>query len=181
MLLAAFTATELTTTLLLESTMEEDGDQQPSASKLSSQELCAALASFQVYGWKPRPDLSVDDNFLDLLVLVTRNSVCHAAGHMGCILVRPLVPVTSHTSDTEATTDTSRLLSAILAVANNMPLYNKNTSDVHAEVTAIGQCAKTGTSTDGCTAYITMPPCKNCLGALVMAGIQRIVVRGRRR
>ena len=28
-----------------------------------------------------------------------------------------------------------------------------------------------------CTAYITMPPCNNCFGALYSAGIKRIVTR----
>ena len=31
--------------------------------------------------------------------------------------------------------------------------------------------------TEGCSAYITMPPCKNCFGALVTAGVKRIVTR----
>ena len=176
-------------------TMEVEKDQQQ-AQPTSS---CAPLATFQLYGWKPLPNLSVDDNFLDLLVLVTRNSVCHAAGHMGCIISRPLVTVDNQrkrvhdmdatstiTATGEAPPSSQLLLSelkggeasfwdSIVSVANNQPLYQPTSSDVHAEVTAISRCAKTGTSTMGCTAYITMPPCKNCLGALVMAGVQRIV------
>ena len=169
---------------------------------------CAPLATFQLYGWKPVPNLSIDDNFLDLLVLVTRNSVCHAAGHMGCIIARPLATdecnsdmpeagdKRKHENDNGAATATTTtgqvppssqlllseldggeasFLDSIVSVANNQPLYQANSSDVHAEVTAISQCAKTGTKTMGSTAYITMPPCKNCLGALVTAGIHRIV------
>ena len=215
------------------------------ASSTTIYQKCPPLASFQLYGWEPQPTLSIDDNFLDLLVLVTRNSECRGA-HMGCIISRPfgclsLMTNTTtsqnngshqdnasqqqHTTDshsrktllpaeedgkrtleqqqdnnekTETTATTtpntigdppsySQLLlselegeedsffQSIVSVANNMPLYKPNSSDVHAEVTALGQCAKMGISTQGCTAYITMPPCKTCLGALVMAGIHRIV------
>ena len=35
--------------------------------------------------------------------------------------------------------------------------------------------AKLGKSTDGCTIFVTMPPCKRCFGAIVSAGIRRIV------
>jgi len=138
---------------------------------------CPALETFQLYGWKPQPNFSADENFLDLLVLVTRNSLCHAAGHMGCIVVRPPSTATAAAADTSSQhgNENDHLLGSIIAAANNQPLYKKNSSDVHAEVTVISQCAKAGISTAGCTIYVTMPPCKTCLGALVMAGITRIV------
>jgi deoxycytidylate deaminase len=38
--------------------------------------------------WRFRDDLTVDENFMDLAHVLTRNSRC-AGGHMGCVLVRP--------------------------------------------------------------------------------------------
>ncbi len=46
---------------------------------------------------------------------------------------------------------------------------------ISSEIGALGVCAQAGNSTKGATVYITMPPCKRCFGALVSAGIKRIV------
>jgi tRNA(Arg) A34 adenosine deaminase TadA len=121
------------------------------------------LKGFELYGWSPDPSLSRDDNLMDLTLLVTRNSKL-INGSMACILVREDDNKSSIESD-------------IISVANNMPLFIENQSDIHAEVAAIGAACKRGLSTDKMTAYITMPPCKRCLGLLVAAGVKRIVTR----
>jgi dCMP deaminase len=133
----------------------------------SESQSCEVLRPFRSYGWKSDPTLSVDDNLLDLLLIITRNSTCRD-GHMACIITKNMETETSHG-------DNSQLLSSILAVAINRPFYSLNDSDVHAEVCAIGYCASMGKATQGCTAYITMAPCKRCLAALVVAGIQTLV------
>jgi deoxycytidylate deaminase len=99
--------------------------------------------------------LTADENYMDLAILVSRNSIC-TGGHMGCVLVK----------DGE-----------ILAVATNTPLFQPYASDVHAEVNAVSGCARRGQSTAGTTAYITMPPCKHCFMVLQAAGIHRVVSR----
>jgi len=48
---------------------------------------------------------------------------------------------------------------------------------VHAEVNAIYNAAKCGTSTDNCTIYINRPPCNECAKAIIQSGIKRVVVR----
>jgi deoxycytidylate deaminase len=60
-------------------------------------------------------------------------------------------------------------------VANNSSVYRDCDSDNHAEINAIGEAAKTGKATNGCTIFITMPPCKRCFGAIIAAGIRRII------
>jgi tRNA(Arg) A34 adenosine deaminase TadA len=90
----------------------------------------------------------------------------------------------------------------IIAAATNTSLFRRDDSDVHAEINAIGQVAagrhrhfcairaqressardddnvdEDAYSTRGATAYITMPPCKRCFGALHACGIKRIVSR----
>ncbi|KAL7433026.1 hypothetical protein ACHAXH_003365 [Discostella pseudostelligera] len=83
------------------------------------------------------------------------------------------------------------LLSRIIAATTNTSLFTPNDSDVHAEINAIGQVARRQATTSaktmgsssidvttrGATAYITMPPCKKCFGALHAARIARIVSR----
>lgn len=126
------------------------------------------LTQFQTYGWAPDDSLSDDNNMMDLVLLVTRSSKLKQ-GSMACILVSP-----PGASCEESLSDPP-LLDRIISIANNQELYKPGSSDIHAEIAAIGVAARRGRSTNRATAYITMPPCKNCFGALLSAGIERIV------
>ena len=44
----------------------------------------------------------------------------------------------------------------------------------HAEVNAVANAARTGVSTDGCVAIVTLFPCKECAKILVQSGISHI-------
>ena len=121
------------------------------------------LEPFETHGWKPDDKLSDEDNLLDLLLIVTRCSKLKQ-GSMACIITRPAKDV-----------DDESLLSRIISVANNQEMYKPNSSDIHAEVAALGDAARHGRPTDQCTAYITMPPCRKCFSALYCSGINRIV------
>ena len=46
---------------------------------------------------------------------------------------------------------------------------------VHAEMTAIVACARTGISLDGATLYCSTFPCHNCAKHIISAGIERVV------
>jgi deoxycytidylate deaminase len=123
------------------------------------------LKDYQLHGWAPDSKLSDDENYIDLIMLLTRNSNCRQ-GHMACAVVRRRHPSCDDALD---------LLDRISTVANNTSVYKERDSDNHAEINALGEAAKFGRATDGCTAFITMPPCKRCFGALLAAGIARIV------
>lgn len=126
------------------------------------------LRDFELYGWEPDPTLSNDENLLDLCMIITRSSKLRN-GSMACILAQPEIK-----SDDE----TLNVCEKIISIATNRPLFGEDTSDVHAEVAAIGETSRRGLGpTEHATAYITMPPCKRCFGALVAAGIRRIVTR----
>ncbi len=112
----------------------------------------------------------MDENYLDLTMMITRTSKCFE-GKMGCLLVP------SNDLSPEAATDS--YISPIIAASINTPFYKPHHSDVHAEINALASCAKRGKSTEGATAYITMPPCKDCFQALVQAGVRRFVSRQR--
>ena len=46
---------------------------------------------------------------------------------------------------------------------------------VHAEANAILNAAKNGARTEGCTAYVTFPPCSQCAAALIQAGVTQVI------
>lgn len=146
--------------------------------------------NFDLFGWSPSPDLSDDENYMDIVFLITRSSNKNGQqGHMGSLIVRPSHPSTIEATNgtgNNATTDLEtqedyreRIFSNILGAATNTPLFGTKevTSDIHAEISALGQACQASQSTTGCTAYITIPPCKRCFAALVAFGIRRIVTR----
>ena len=133
-----------------------------------------SLSKFNMYGYVPSQSLSEDENYMDIVMIITRSSLLRQ-GSMGCILVRPAE------EEDDDNNQTDHIFTRIIAAANNSSIFKAGDSDVHAEVNALGQVAKsknqTQQSTLNCTAYITMPPCNNCFGALYSAGIKRIVTR----
>ena len=169
---------------------------------------CHHFAPYDMHGWEPDPNRATDENFMEMVMLLTRNSVCRQ-GHMACVLAHP--PTTPPTA-TETTT-IKDILDSIVSVAVNSHVYKEGDSDNHAEINALAAAARgvapirnsrrndddnknndndnknndndnknmaatmraRTLTTLGCTAYITMPPCKRCFGALWAAGIQRIV------
>lgn len=121
-----------------------------------------APVAINTFGWRRDERLPPDESFLDLVLAVTRNSQC-AGGHMGAAIVSP----STH---------------EVIVVGVNSPLFygegsSSRKSDVHAEANCISSCSKVGRKTEGCSIYITMPPCKTCFGLIVAAGIKRIVFR----
>jgi len=47
---------------------------------------------------------------------------------------------------------------------------------IHAEMNAVITASYIGTCLDGCTAFITLPPCTPCASALINAGIVSIII-----
>lgn len=122
---------------------------------------CAVAEGVETHGWTPLPTLSGDENGIDLALMVARSSNLKG-GSMGCVLTTAAGKIVAATTNTQLWE----------AAPNKRP-----GSDVHAEVNAIGACAKRGISTEGVTAYITMPPCRKCFIVLSASGVQRIVTR----
>jgi tRNA(Arg) A34 adenosine deaminase TadA len=132
------------------------------------------LVGFETYGWEPSPTKSADENLMDLTLIITRGQAKKLTqGSMACLLVRG--EKQDQQQQLEDSEGAQSLIQRIVCVANNMPLYSENSSDIHAEIYAIGKSVRRGIALDKCTAYITMPPCKRCFPALYCAGIQRIV------
>jgi deoxycytidylate deaminase len=134
---------------------------------MSSNKIHKLLKGYELFGWSPDPELSSDDNLMDLCMIVTRSSQLRQ-GSMACILVQ----------EDKQNSPVMGIQGDIISVANNRSLFKEKDSDVHAEIVAISQVSRQGgVSTENATAFITMPPCKRCFGALMVAGIRRIVTR----
>jgi deoxycytidylate deaminase len=132
----------------------------------SHRKNCKHLERFNLHGWMPDPKLSDDENCMDMVMLVTRSSHC-SQGSMACVLINQ--PIEDG--------DPKSIFENIIGVATNQPLFSENDSDIHAEIVCLGEAARQGCRTQNATAYITMPPCKRCFAALLVAGIRRIVTR----
>ena len=46
---------------------------------------------------------------------------------------------------------------------------------IHAEANAILKCARHGTSCEGATLYVTLPPCPDCCKLILQSGISRVM------
>jgi tRNA(Arg) A34 adenosine deaminase TadA len=68
---------------------------------------------------------------------------------------------------------------AEVGAATNTPLFDGMdvTSEIHAEINALALVCRSSQSTEGCTAYIPIHPCKQCFAALETFGTRRIVCR----
>jgi deoxycytidylate deaminase len=115
-----------------------------------------SFLSPSVFGWKPCHSLTEHENFMDLVLLVTRSSQLKQ-GSMACILVSP--PVTDDIEGTnnnvdniennnspnrkryKTSNDGTILTDRIITIATNQSFYKENESDIHAEVVAISQVA----------------------------------------
>jgi deoxycytidylate deaminase len=142
--------------------VEKKGADDPST---ACHPTCKLLDGFELFGWNPDPKLSEDENYMDMVMLITRSSHCKQ-GSMACVLIQ-----------SEDDSSSKGINESIISVATNGPLFSENDSDVHAEIAALGGASRRGTKTENATAYITMPPCKRCFAALVVSGIRRIVTR----
>ncbi|GMH70262.1 hypothetical protein TrLO_g1619 [Triparma laevis f. longispina] len=143
---------------------------QPSLSPLGGPPTPSFLdiTQWETYDWSPSPSLSIDENYLDLCMMLMRTSIA-LQGFMGCLLVKGEPPSYTRTS----------YFSQILTCSINTPFFTSFNSEVHAEINSISAAARSNINVDGSTAYISMPPCKNCFMSLKMAGVGRIVSRNR--
>lgn len=61
-------------------------------------------------------------------------------------------------------------------LSDALPLYKdrdyKLAITIHAEKNALFNAAKNGAYTEGCSAYVTFPPCSQCAAALIQAGVK---------
>jgi len=108
---------------------------------------------YELYGWAPSEKLSKDENYMDLVMLLTRNSTCRQ-GHMGCVIVgnhtdkdENMFQVTNQDEKKNSADFTnSSFYDNIIGAGTNLELYRKFDSDIHAEQVALGDASKKGES-----------------------------------
>lgn len=147
------------------------------------------LNPYSLYGWCPDITLTDDENYMDLVLLLTRNSADNQTTQRHCasLLVDPtlLADGPSHLDAVNSIVRNQiqqhefqqRIFGNIIGAATNQPLFSRQDSDIHAEIASLSQACRNRCSTNDCTMYITIPPCKRCFAALVTFGIKRIVSR----
>lgn len=129
---------------------------------------------------------SEDDNFLTWVTVLARQSFSRK-GHMAAMIVRPPLPgsydprTSSAPSSSSSAPSSATPTSRVVVYANNYPInYVQNAkavSEVHAETHCIALAARHGKSIEGCTLYVTFPPCNECSRVILAAGIKRCVFR----
>ena len=152
---------------------------------------------FDLYGWKLDLWLPNDELYLDVAFLITQKTQEDGRqSHIGALIVQPEKTLSSDicvecTPNRKNSTvgkeeddnnvspafDKRHFFNDIVGAGTNKPLFgsNESTSDIHAKINAPGEACKSLQSTENCTVYITIPPCKRCFAALVTIGIWRIV------
>ena len=144
------------------------------------------LYALNTFGWSWHGDRTVDENFMDLVYMIARNSSCKD-GHMGCVLVRG-VPLgrggerghfggfeSDEPAAAVAAAEDALLHPTVVMKSINAPLYGAFRSDLHAEALAVYECAKRGLATAGLSCYVTRAPCVNCYQTLAISGVSRMV------
>ena len=126
----------------------------PSQSPSSqSQSPPDTLKDYNLHAWEPDPCRSDDENYMDIVMFITRSSHLRQ-GSMGCIIVNPNLNLHANTNIntntiTSANTNTNTdhvhayadtFYNAIMAASTNQPLFQPNDSDIHAEIATLGKC-----------------------------------------
>mmetsp|Transcript_1491 Transcript_1491/g.3088 ORF Transcript_1491/g.3088 Transcript_1491/m.3088 type:complete len:227 (+) Transcript_1491:276-956(+) len=121
------------------------------------------------YGWSWVDDRSVDANFLDLALLIARNSTCKD-GHMGCVIARGV-----EVGEGDEPGGSIDGLSKVVLCTINSSIFGDYRSDCHAEANAVSLCAANGVAMRGLSCYVTRNPCTSCYKLLAASGIRRII------
>jgi dCMP deaminase len=103
-----------------------------------------------------------DEYFKEIVQVTAKRSACERL-QVGCILVRDNRIV-------------SQGYNGFLPGCKHESIVRDGheQATVHAEQNAVADCARRGTSCEGCTAYITHYPCVICCRILLAAGIRCI-------
>lgn len=110
-----------------------------------------------------------DQYFHEFARLVARRSE-DLNTQVGCVIVGPDHEVRS--------TGYNGMPRGVRATPERLERPAKYLYTSHAEVSAVGNAARSGTSLAGCTVYVTHHPCDDCARLLIQAGITRVCVGG---
>ena len=140
-------------------------------STVSKEHDSSLLSCYDLHGWCPDMEqFSLDENYMDLVLLLTRQQSEVNIGHCACILVSPSTTIDEKGKEL--------FFQDIIGAATNQSLFKNHTDcDIHAEISCLQQAHENSSPIRNSTAYITLAPCKPCFAALVQFGVSRIVSR----
>lgn len=115
-----------------------------------------------------------DKAYLDIAKIMANLSPCSRA-KVGAVIVRGDVPIVS--SFNGIARKQSGLCGGECCLRDKEQIPSGSQSQVgchHAEFNAIANAAKNGISTNGCSIYVTAPPCLMCAKLIHHAGIEAV-------
>lgn len=117
-----------------------------------------------------------DEYFLKFVETASLRATCDR-GKSGCVIVKNnRILVTGYVgapSGFPACDEVGHLIKTVIHEDGTSSQHCHRT--IHAEMNAILQAARIGTSLEGATLYCTMTPCMNCAMSIIQVGITRIV------
>ena len=116
-----------------------------------------------------------DKAFLDMAGIMSSLSPCSRA-KVGAVIVRGDVPVVS--SFNGIARKQSGLCGGDVCLRDRCKIASGSDSQIgchHAEFNAIANAARCGIATEGCSIYVTAPPCLMCAKLIHHAGIKSVV------
>lgn len=110
---------------------------------------------------------SWDEYFMNIAQVIATRATCDRK-HVGAVIVRDRTILSTGYNGSIRGTDHCD-------DAGHMMEDGHCVRTIHAEINAVIQAAKNGTSIDGAAIYVTASPCWNCFKAIANAGIRRVV------
>jgi dCMP deaminase len=107
-----------------------------------------------------------DEYFMNIARTVATRATCDRK-HVGAVIVRDRTILSTGYNGSIRGTDHCD-------DAGHMMEDGHCVRTIHAEMNAIIQAAKNGTSIDGASIYVTASPCWNCFKAIANAGLHRV-------
>ena len=116
-----------------------------------------------------------DKAFLEIAQIMSKLSPCSRA-KVGAVIVKGDVPIIS--SFNGIARKQSGLCGGADCLRDRCQIASGSESQIgchHAEFNAIANAARCGIATDGCSIYVTAPPCLMCAKLIHHAGIKSVV------
>jgi dCMP deaminase len=118
-----------------------------------------------------------DEYFMVIANDVAKRSTC-VRRRVGALLVKDnRIVATGYNGAPRKLTHCGSSVDGCVRLAMNVPSGQRHElcRGVHAEMNAVAQAARHGTSVSGSTLYCTTQPCVQCLKVLINVGVDRIV------
>lgn len=155
--------------------------------------------NYDTYGWEWSDGVSLDENLMRLAYAIRYNCSKikgYTSGRCSAVICRPQAPGAGPLEEIEILAfgvnapprfqPSRRVLDLSgegaelerAAARERAARLNQDMgyAEVHAEVQAIGRCAREGIRVRGSWVYVSLPPCWECFKTLLAAGVSRVVL-----